>query len=304
MTKPKPDKNKDTNASEDGVMNFSEIQPLVGQFPTPDLHSLTHAEVVLSELRTSKKDLGQYGEIIKWLSTWQGKFPPRLRRPRLCLFAARHHGDKDEFDIPSLMGEDKPLYQTALHVDVDLRFYELDLSETTANGLKQPAMTEDDAARAIAYGMMAVDQGLDVLVLSDVGMKGAQKSAAQLIAAIADGAEAVTKAYAPESDHAFELLKCFGGRDIAAMVGSIIAARLARTPVILEGIAAQAAAAVVADLHPHGIEHCLMLNARVEQTLNHLKTLATMPCGDHPGLAGLQAVSLLKQAAACVGGDA
>ena len=48
----------------------------------------------------------------------------------------------------------------------------------------------------------------------------------------------------------FELMRRLGGREVAAMAGAIVAARMERTPVILDGYVVCAAAAILHALDP------------------------------------------------------
>jgi nicotinate-nucleotide--dimethylbenzimidazole phosphoribosyltransferase len=54
-----------------------------------------------------------------------------------------------------------------------------------------------------------------------------------------------------------EVLRCLGGREIAAMAGAILGARMARVPVILDGFIACAAAAVLEKAAPGALDHCI-----------------------------------------------
>jgi nicotinate-nucleotide--dimethylbenzimidazole phosphoribosyltransferase len=54
-----------------------------------------------------------------------------------------------------------------------------------------------------------------------------------------------------------EVLRRLGGREIAAIAGAILAARLQRIPVILDGYVATAAAAVLHAIHPAVLDHCI-----------------------------------------------
>ena len=56
----------------------------------------------------------------------------------------------------------------------------------------------------------------------------------------------------------FTALRCLGGKELAAIVGAIIAARLARVPVVLDGYACTAAAAVLWKADPKALDHCLI----------------------------------------------
>ena len=61
-----------------------------------------------------------------------------------------------------------------------------------------------------------------------------------------------------------EILRRLGGREIAAMVGAILAARAERVPVIVDGFVTTAAAAVLHAIDPHAIDHCLFAHASAE----------------------------------------
>ena len=79
-------------------------------------------------------------------------------------------------------------------------------------------------------------------------------------AGLARKADAVAAAVARigSNREPLEVLRRLGGREIAAMVGAIIAARTERVPVIVDGFVTTAAAAI---LHAHAsrdaIDHCL-----------------------------------------------
>ncbi len=62
----------------------------------------------------------------------------------------------------------------------------------------------------------------------------------------------------------FEILRCVGGFELAAIVGAIIAARLARVPVLLDGYVCTAAAAVLYAVDARALDHCLVAHRSVE----------------------------------------
>jgi nicotinate-nucleotide--dimethylbenzimidazole phosphoribosyltransferase len=53
-----------------------------------------------------------------------------------------------------------------------------------------------------------------------------------------------------------DALRRVGGRELAAMAGAILAARLLRVPVLLDGFVCGAAAAVLHRLKPGALDHC------------------------------------------------
>jgi nicotinate-nucleotide--dimethylbenzimidazole phosphoribosyltransferase len=73
-------------------------------------------------------------------------------------------------------------------------------------------------------------------------------------------ADAVRRAVALHKAHLgdpLEVLRRLGGRELAAMAGAVLAARLQRIPVILDGYVATAAAAVLFAMRPDALEHCV-----------------------------------------------
>ena len=65
-------------------------------------------------------------------------------------------------------------------------------------------------------------------------------------------------------DDPFEILRCLGGLEIAAIIGAIMAARMARIPVVLDGFTCTAAAAVLHAAAPGALDHCLVAHLSAE----------------------------------------
>ena len=72
--------------------------------------------------------------------------------------------------IANFRGGGAAVNQLCALADADLRVYELDLDNPTDDFTAGPAMTETGCAQAMAYGMMACDQGLDLLCLGEMGI--------------------------------------------------------------------------------------------------------------------------------------
>ncbi len=213
-------------------------------------------------------------EILAWMAAWQGRFPPRFEHPRIVIYAADHGVGGAEGDtraaIDALREGRAPVCALAEKHDADLRLYELNLAAPTADFTTIAAMTEAECAGVIVYGMMAVEMGVDALALCGFG-RGASLSAAVLAGLMGheDVAAALLspqdqpimdKAVALHADAAsdpLELLRRVGGREMAAMLGVMIAARMARTPVVLEGVNALVAAALLHRLDDRALRHCL-----------------------------------------------
>ena len=140
-------------------------------------------------------------------------------------------------------------------------------------------MDEKECAATIAFGMQAIAGGADLLGLGEMGIGNTTAAAAVYHAlyggdardwvgrgtgvddaGLARKADAVARAIALNKgnlDDPLEVLRRLGGREIAALVGAILAARMERVPVVLDGYVVCAAAAIVHALDPHAIDHCV-----------------------------------------------
>src|SRR5262249_43787975 len=67
-------------------------------------------------------------------------------------------------------------------IDADLRVYEMNLDQPTADIVDGPAMSEEECARAIAYGMMAVEPGIDALAVGEMGIANTTVASALCLA--------------------------------------------------------------------------------------------------------------------------
>lgn len=70
--------------------------------------------------------------------------------------------------------------------------------------------------------------------------------------------------HAPYCTTSFETLRRLGGREIAAMAGAILAARINRVPVLLDGFITCAAIAPLVAAQPHFSDHCLAAHCSAE----------------------------------------
>ncbi len=319
--------------SREPEVTLAELAALVREFPGPDLESATSTLERDRLLAKPPGGLGQLEALAEWLATWQARHPPRMERPAVCVFAGNHGVVAAGVSVrdPATTAKRVAGYgagKAAINavagaLDADFRVFELALEAPTANFIDAPAMTDGDCARAMAYGMMAVEQGVDAIVLGQVGV-GGDVSAAALMAALhggdaADwidasgerGAAKIAAVRAGVARHgseivdAFDALRRLGGYEIAAMVGAIIAARLGRVPVVLDGAIAAAAAAVVEAQAAGGADHCAL--GHIEDTVAARHVAATL--GKTPiltlgvslgeGVGAALATHLLRAAARC-----
>ena len=323
---------------------FDEMRRILREMPGPDLAARTEVVRRQAELTKPPGSLGRLEEIAEWLACWQGRAHPRVERPRIAVFAGTHGiaqrgvsaypPEVTKQMVKNFLDGGAAINQLAAAIDADLRIYELDLDHPTADFTQGPAMNEARTANAMAYGMMAAEPGIDVLCLGEMGIANTT-AAATLCAALFGGSGAdwagpgtgvkgaalankiavIDEALARHRDaiaakDPLALLAAVGGEELAAIAGAIAAARMGRIPVLLDGYACTAAAAVLYAVDRHALDHCLVAHRSAEP--GHTRLLAAlgqrplldldMRLGEASGAA--LAVPLLKAAAACHAGMA
>ncbi|WP_366556056.1 nicotinate-nucleotide--dimethylbenzimidazole phosphoribosyltransferase [Aquibaculum sediminis] len=307
---------------------LDEIRALLRELPGPDEAATAAAQARQSALALPPGGLGRLGELALWLAAWQNA-GPRLERPRVALFAANHGiAERTGADlaetarrVQATVSGGAAINQVAATWDSDLRVYEMAVDQPSADFTRGPALSEADCARALSYGMMAVEQGFDVMGLGAIA-QGSDLSAAALCLALFGGeagdwlpagAPAEAGAWLAEGlaanraalDDPLEVLRCFGGLETAAIVGAILACRLARTPVLLDGFPALAAAAVLHARDPALLDHChlaqLASDPAAERLARNLdrRPLLDLDLASGDGLGAALAVPLLQAAVAC-----
>src|SRR5436190_1761581 len=126
---------------------------------------------------------------------------------------------------------------------------------------------------------------------------------------IAGGAAAVAR-HRPEAGDPFDVLRRLGGLEFAAMTGAILAARMGRVPVVLDGFSAGAAGAVLYAADPRALDHCIVGRVSAEpghrRLLDRIGKPALLDLGMRLGEASgaTLALGLLKAAVACHAGMA
>ena len=324
-------------SSPEARANLEEMRNLLARLPGPDLEAGTAALTREGQLTKPTGALGRLEEIAHWMAIWQGKHPPSVNHPRTAVFVGNHGvaargvsaypADVTKQMVQNFLNGGAAVNQLCRSVDADLRVYELALDEPTADFTRGPAMTEEECAMAIAYGMTAVETGVDLLAVGEMGIANTTAAAAlccalfggeaeqwvgpgtgvageglqRKVAAVADG----VVRHLAESREPFDLMRRLGGRELAAILGAIMAARQARVPVVLDGYATTAAAAVLFAADPHGLDHCLVAHRSAEP--GHRRLLAKigkpplldlgMRLGEASG--ATLAIAVIKAAVAC-----
>jgi nicotinate-nucleotide--dimethylbenzimidazole phosphoribosyltransferase len=316
---------------------LDEMRDQLASLPGPDLAAASATTAREAQLTKPAGALGRLEQLSEWLATWQAKHPPTVDHPRTAVFAGNHGvaargvsaypADVTKQMVQNFIAGGAAVNQLCRAVDADLRVYEMALEQPTADFTAGPAMSDEDCALAIAYGMMAVEPGVDLIALGEMGI--ANTASASALCGLLFGGEAThwvgpgtgvagaalqrkveavdagMRLHAPQTRDPFDSLRRVGGRELAAIAGAVIAARRARVPVVLDGFAATAAAAVLFAADAHALDHCIVAHRSAEpghaRLLERLGKKPLLDLGMRLGEASgaTLAIAILKAAVAC-----
>ena len=316
---------------------FDDVRALLLKMPGPDEAAIAAAREREGQLTKPAGSLGRLEEISAFLSGWQAAARPHVDKPLVAVFAGNHGvvakgvspypASVTQAMVANFTAGGAAINQICKTYDLSLKVYELALEKPTGDITEGPAMDERTCAGTIAFGMEALASEPDLLALGEMGI-GNTTAAAAIYHALYGGAaedwvgrgtgvddtglkrkaEAVRAAVERHKDHLsdpLEVLARLGGREIAAMAGAILAARLRRTPVVLDGFVVCSAAAVLKALDATALDHCLAGHVSAERAHREaLQRLGKTPLLDlgmrlGEGSGAALAVGVIKAAVAC-----
>jgi nicotinate-nucleotide--dimethylbenzimidazole phosphoribosyltransferase len=275
---------------------FDDIRALLNAMPDADLEAVAEVKARDAQLTKPPGALGRLENITEWLAAWQQRGVPKVERPVVAVFAGNHGVVAQGVAaypqavtaqmVANFQSDGAAVNQICKTFDLGLKVFELALEVPTKDITQDAAMTEQDCAATMAYGMEAIANGCDLLCIGEMGI-GNTTIAAALAHGLFGGkpedwvgpgtgvdaeglkrkADAVSRAAALHVDHLhdpLEVLRRMGGRELAAMAGAILGARINHVPVLIDGYVATAAAAVLFRAHPKALDHCIAAHVSAE----------------------------------------
>ncbi|MBU4530563.1 MAG: nicotinate-nucleotide--dimethylbenzimidazole phosphoribosyltransferase [Hoeflea sp.] len=320
---------------------FDDFRELLRNMPGPDTAALVVARERDAQLTKPAGSLGRLEEIAYWLAAWTGR-SPQVTRPLVAIFAGNHGVTAQGVSpfpssvtaqmVENFAAGGAAINQICVANDLGLKIFDLALEVPTGDISVEAAMDERSCAATMAFGMEAVAGGTDLLCIGEMGI-GNTTIAAAIFYGLYGGAasdwvgpgtgsegevlqrkiaavEAAIALHKAHLDDPLELLRRLGGRELAAMAGAILAARMERIPVLIDGYVATAAAAVLHAANPQALDHCLIGHVSAEpghmaaiEKLGKTPLLALgMRLGEGTGAA--LAAGIVKAAALCHSGMA
>lgn len=276
---------------------FDDIRRLIGMMPGPDEAAVAAVRERDRALTKPAGSLGRLEDLVEWLAAWQGKPQPSVDRPLVCVFAGSHgvvkHGvsaypaDVNRQMLENFAAGGAAINQICASLQLGFKAFDLALDLATDDVVEGPAMDEKACVATMAFGMEAVAGGTDLLAVGELGI-GNTTIAAAIFSALYGGpagrwvgrgtgiddaglsrkvaaVEAALARHRAHLDDPLEVLRRLGGREIAAIAGAILAARLQRVPVVLDGYVTAAAAAVLHALDASALDHCVAGHVSAER---------------------------------------
>ena len=285
---------------------FDDFRALLKQMPAADAAAVARVRARDAVLTKPAGSLGRLEQLAEWLAAWQGKAPPAVNRPLVAVFAGNHGVTAQGVSafpaavtqqmVANFAAGGAAINQICLTYNLGLKVYDLALDIPTGDITRTAALDERECAATMAFGMESIAGGVDLLCIGEMGI-GNTTAAAAIFAALFGGTgtdwagpgtgldaagvgrkaaavDAALKRHAGNLRDPFEVLRRVGGREIAAMTGAILAGRMNRVPVIVDGYVATSSAAILYAADPAALDHCLFGHVSAEPA--HRKALAKM----------------------------
>lgn len=267
---------------------LDDVRQILGDLPGPDMESAKSAKEREPQLTKPQGSLGRLEQLAAWTAVWQGRYPPRMTRPNAHVFAGNHGVVKQGVsafpqDVTKQMVKNFEQGGAAINqicdaLGVGLCVESMDLDNPTNDFTVKPAMTDEECAEAISFGMNVIDDSSDLACLGEMGI-GNTTSASAICLALFGGhstswtgpgtgldkaginhkAEVISKAvgiHKANMHDGLDVLQHLGGREMAAIVGAVIGARIKKVPVMLDGFVSTAAVAPLAAMSKRYLDHC------------------------------------------------
>lgn len=284
--------------------------------------------------------LGRLEDLAAFMAGWRGTDRPQITRAQALVFAGNHGvcaqgvnpfpQDVTGQMVANFAAGGAAINQLCKAAGADLNVIALDLDRPTRDFTTAAAMDEDDCLDALQRGAAAVDPSADILLLGEMGIGNSTIAAALAFASFggtaqdwvgpgtgsdADGISLKARVITAAVDKHGALspmmrLAALGGREQAALCGAVLAARMARIPVLLDGFICTAAVTPLFAADPDLLAHCLIAHQSREPGHRRLaKVMDKAPLLDlgmalGEGSGAALALPILKGALACHNGMA
>ena len=170
------------------IASLAEIRALRQNLPGRDEAAEAEAQRRNAILTKPPGALADLEDIAIFMAGWQARALPEVNHPRTAVFAGNHGvaaqgvsafpAEVTAQMVLDFQAGGAAVNQLVEALDGDLMVYEMALDVPTADFTQGPAMSDEECAQAMAYGMMAVEPGVDLLMLGEMGIANTTSAAA------------------------------------------------------------------------------------------------------------------------------
>ena len=282
--------------------DLDQFREKLAKLPSKNVSSENIAKDRNAQLTKPAGSLGTLEDIAIWTAAWQGKHLPCFKQLQIAIFAGNHGVCAQGISafppevttqmVGNFENGGAAINQLAKAFGAHFSVHPLQLEVPTADFTTAAAMTEVECVNALNNGWNAVKPSSDFLVVGEMGIGNTTVASALCTALFGGGgqhwagpgtgvdaagvshkARVIDKGIERHREilsDPVEILRCLGGRELAAMAGAILAARYNSIPVILDGFVTCAAAAVLAKASPKALDHCIAGHVSAEPGHIHL----------------------------------
>ena len=230
-----------------------------------------------AQLTKPPGSLGKLEDIAVWLAGWQGVVKPQINNGQ-CLVFAGNHGVVAQGVSPfpaevtaqmvmNFEAGGAAINQLCREAGLSLTVKPFQLAVPTGDISECMAMTPDEVIDAMNAGADALNESCDYLVVGEMGIGNTTTAAALSMGRFGGDAgrwvgpgtglddegvvhktKIVDRAFARHgrlNDNPVSLMAHYGGRELAAIAGAVLAARMRSIPVMLDGFISSAAASAL-----------------------------------------------------------
>ena len=252
-----------------------------------------YANLAKNRQNNLTKPIGSLGKLEKyaiWMAGWQKKEKPTINNFQCLVFAGNHGvarrkvsaypSEVTEQMVKNFINGGAAINQLCNLSNIKLSVIPISLENPTKDFSEEKAMSPNETLSAMKLGYNSVPKKCDLLLLGEMGISNTTSATAIACALFKTSVKKWTglgtgiseknlknkisviqkglKLHGKKFDSVIKILSCFAGREMAAIVGSVIAARVRGIPILLDGFVSTASAATLTIFNKNILEHCLI----------------------------------------------
>ena len=250
-----------------------------------------------NQLTKPPGSLGKLETVAVWMAGWQGVEKPEINKGQCLVFAGNHGVVAQNISsfpaevtsqmVANFTAGGAAINQLCAEANLTLTVTEIELERPTNDLSQSSAMSEAEVLEAMNIGASKIDEDCDYIVVGEMGIGNTTAAAALCMArfggdaprwvgpgtgldddGVAHKANIIAQAIETQGKteaNPVALLAGFGGRELAAIAGAVVAARMRSIPVMLDGfISTAAAAALTADGKLDVLDHTVISHMSAE----------------------------------------